>query len=477
VIVVHGSYGGKETGRELGYAIASGGMRAYLIDFSEADFFRSDLQVWGEKQLADLRRAVDFILGGDREARFGLVSYSTGTEAAIRLALEDEGAWATVVISPTYDKVNLLRPHNLLIVSGTREAQRYRSLADQTIKNAMAPPTAEPGEEGEGLGSPNVLYGGHEDGSARQLLYIQGTDQLTNLFSPDSLREVVSWLSRSFGLPSPPPPSAGRNLWIIISQVGVIASFFPMASLLSRSSRLREGGGQSFRRIIERSRTDPAEIAGLYFLGSLLSVVAANFILRWGGWFRLPVGNYLTVYFMVFSLFVILFGLRRARGLLSELGWIVVRNNIRTIAIGASSAIYLICCLILVATYTWFNFIPTQSRLMLAGLIFGLILPYHIIDEHLHRRLQEASPLLGTLVLPPITRFFIFLSLYGALWLRDFLKRTPPSLDHFFPILVSVFLLVEAFSIYLYHRAKDSLATGIFSAMFLAYFYSVAFTV
>lgn len=478
VVVIHASYGGKEITREVGHAIATGGMRAYLIDFSEANPFQGDSENRAERWLADLRKVVDFSLQGDSETGLGLVGYLTGSEVAIKFALEDDRPWTTVVISPTYDQVNLLRPRNLLIVSGSREAQRYRSLSERLIKNAMTPPGADPQGEGSGLGSPDVLYGGHEDGSARQLVYLQGGNQLTNLFSQDSLEEMKGWLTRSFALPPSPPPNERRILWIILAQIGAIASFFPMVSLIGRNSRLRNGGGQTnpFKRIVERSRMDPAELGGLYFLGSLLAVVAANFILRWSGWFRMPVGSYLTVYFMSFSAFVILFGFRRAGLILSEIGWILARNNIRTIAIGALSGIYLIVCLALVTNYTWFNLLPTQSRIAVAGLTLLLILPYHIIDEHLHRRIQEVSPFLGALVLPLITRLFISLSLFGALWLRDFLKRTPPALEHFFPILVGVFLLIEALSIYIYFFTKDSLATGIFSAIFLAYFYSVSFS-
>ena len=477
VVVVHGSYGGKEMIRELGYAIASVGMQVYLIDFSEADPFGSDTGGRAERWLADLRKAVDFILEGKDEARFGLIGYSTGSEVAIKYALEDDRAWTTVVVSPNYDKVNLLRPRNLLIISGTGEAQIYRSLADGLIKNAMTPPDTESQEGEEGLGSPGVLYGGHEDGSARQLVYLQGNNQFTNLFNEESLTVVADWLSKSFAISSSPPPTERRNLWIILAQLGAIASFFPLVSLIGRTSRLKDGSSQffPFKRVVERSRMDPAEVGGLYFWGSLLAVVAANFILRWSGWFNLPVGNYLTVYFMSFSVFIILFGLRRARLFLSELGWLLVRNNVRTILIGVSSAIYLITCLTLVTNFTWFNLVPTQTRLAVAGLTFALILPYHIIDQHLHRRLQEISPIIGALVLPIITRLFIFLALFGALWLKDFLKRTPPPLEHFFPILVGVFLLVEVFSIYLYYSTKDSVATGVFNATFLAYFYSMAF--
>lgn len=225
VIVQHGFSASRQAMNRIAYGLARNGFAVLAADFrghgqNPTPFNRGDL----DDDIAQLiaygrtRPEVD-------ATRIALVGHSMGAAAVYRYAMEDENVAAVIPISGSVIAGDPQWPRNVLLLFASGDPERIK----QQDRAAIARLTGLPAELARSAA------GDMAAGTARRLTEIPGYDHVTILFADEVVRDSVNWLRGTWGLPDaafvPPPPGDLREGLIAI--LAGLLLFFPLAGFLA----------------------------------------------------------------------------------------------------------------------------------------------------------------------------------------------------------------------------------------------------
>ncbi len=154
-----------------------------------------------------------------------LVGHSMGAHAVYDYALRHADIDAVVPISGSAPEGSTQRPHNVLLIDAGGDPERIRLMS----RAAMIRLT---GRAGVAL---DVTDGDLRAGTGRRFVEVPRNDHVTILFSETPVREIVDWLRGTWNLPpalfQPAPP--GLVAAGLIAVIAGLLVFFPVAGFLA----------------------------------------------------------------------------------------------------------------------------------------------------------------------------------------------------------------------------------------------------
>lgn len=157
--------------------------------------------------------------------RIALVGHSMGAAAVHHYALEDENVAAVIPISGSVLAGDSKWPRNVLLLYADGDPERIK----QQDRAAIARLTGLPADLARSA------PGDMAAGTARRLTEVPGYDHVTILLADEVVRDSVSWLRGTWGLPDAPfvPPPPGELREGLIAVVAGLLLFFPLAGFLA----------------------------------------------------------------------------------------------------------------------------------------------------------------------------------------------------------------------------------------------------
>jgi dienelactone hydrolase len=225
VIVQHGFSANRHAMNRIAYGLARNGFAVLAADFrghgqNPTPFNRGEL----DDDIAQLiaygrtRPEVD-------ATRIALVGHSMGARAVYQYAMEDENVAAVIPISGSVVAGDPKWPRNVLLLFASGDPERIKQEDRATIARLTGLPAD----------LARSAAGDMAAGTARRLTEIPGYDHVTILFADEVVRDCVSWLRGTWALPdaafAPPPPGDLRE-GLIATLAGLLL-FFPLAGFLA----------------------------------------------------------------------------------------------------------------------------------------------------------------------------------------------------------------------------------------------------
>ncbi len=225
VIVQHGFSANRQAMSAIARGLARNGFAVLAADFrghgqNPTPFNRGELATDIDQLItyAKTRPEVD-------AGRIALVGHSMGAAAVYDYALRHDDIAAVIPISGSSGGGDLVQPRNALLMFASGDPERIRSLE----RAAMSRLTR------SAAGSTPNAYGDVASGTGRRLIEVPGHDHVTILVSDDVVRHVVQWLRGTWPLPEAPfvPPPAGELREGLIAVISGLLLFFPLAGFLA----------------------------------------------------------------------------------------------------------------------------------------------------------------------------------------------------------------------------------------------------
>ncbi len=449
-ILVHGYSGSKEMMQPIARALVQSGIAVYCPYLpgsgdSRERFRREEMPA----ALSGLYRyllARNYIRSGD----IALIGHSMGGGLVMQLAAETGGIRATVSISNPPLRLQSDRPRNFFAVVGDRDMPGLRDVTVERMTQATAGAVSRSDQE----------TGNIAEGTARRLLIVDGANHLGVLYSPQAIGEIQEWLGRSFGLSSPPAPSRWV-LWVGLFYGGVIFLFIPVAALMGAVRQPRE--------MLSFDQRAGWRNNMMCLPAALLALLVLRF---WSplGFIRIEAGSYLASFFLLTGLFRILL-LRVTR---TPDPGLDLDDLMASVLIGAGAFIFVYLTFGAATHRTWLYLLEGPYRLRWFAVVVVAISPFFIEDEKVARSLQEDSSPMASYFYSLGGKVFILAPLLLAIVSAVF--RAPRFLlSMSFPLLVLVFVVIQLFSVALYHFTRRSMATAVFNTLVFAWLLTAPF--
>ncbi|MFP4682636.1 MAG: alpha/beta hydrolase [Ectothiorhodospira sp.] len=259
VVVAHGFAGSGTLMRTWALTLADAGMAVALPDLSGHGANRTPLDWWNDPDQfrRDVQSALTLLAQQPQvdAQRLALLGHSLGAGAVIAAAREaDPPVRAVVAVSPGPAEVDATHPPNLLLMAGALEGP-FRAAAESLLQEAG----------GEG--------GAMEQGTARDLFIVPGSEHIGVLFSGRSQAASVDWLTRVFALEPPSEHPASPMTWWLLHLLAVGVLWRALAPLIADPDRRRIDAAEATR--LGRNRrplgraaiSSAAATAGLFAIG------------------------------------------------------------------------------------------------------------------------------------------------------------------------------------------------------------------
>ena len=441
VVIAHGFAGSRQLMQPFAVTLAQNGYVAASFDFMGHGRNRSPLA--GDVTREDgataalqgeLRRVIAAARTLDgTDGRVAVLGHSMASDIIVREAVADPDIPATIAVSMFSSAVQADAPRNLLIIVGAWEGFLTREALAAVQLSTQA--NVEPG----------VQYGQFKDGSARKATLSDNVEHIGVLYSPDSLKEALSWLNATFDRNSDGALDVrGPVLGLLFP--AIMALLWAMAALLPRCPRQAFVGPMSGR---------------LFLVACLVPALLTPLILWKAPTSFLPVlvADYLALHFAVYAAInaAMLWWLARPR-----LGW--PRRKL-LIVIGAVTLAVIFAIGLPLDAYVA-SFMPHPGRLpVILALSVGTVL-YTLSDEWLVRRPGMPWWAFGT------TKMLMCLSLAAAVAL---------NLEKLFfiaiitPVIVLFFVIYGLFSSWIYRQTGHPSVAGIANGLAFAWALGVSF--
>lgn len=403
IIVVHGLGGSSDTMNAISAELARNGVLVASLNYRGHDGSEGGVNYIGDPIAApnisnDLIAVLDYLYTRDDvdRQRVGVVGYSMGSRAALRLSLLNPSVNPVVMIGPYFSweigGVNSTRPRNLLIIAGENDMITPPSLAQLLFGYATF-----------SSGKPNEIFGSPREGTGRKFVVIPGADHYSLVLSKQTIEEVVAWVLLCFGMDKPAyylDPS-------VIASTAASAGFLTLVGALCLSyllvvRYLKPTAGE------EGAQPSPARKLVLYaaLIALALYYIFSSFaifpmVVDWG-WrayqFARFSGAQYTIYYFLFlgialAIALAVYGALR-RGFLPGLRESLLRNLKSGIATSVVIWLYIYIMYNLTLTGLTANYAMTPLRFALMCYLLLLLLPLILVDEvYLRRVLQENIPI------------------------------------------------------------------------------------
>ena len=278
VLIGHGFAGSAVVMRGFALTLAHAGYNVVLWDFAGHASNPQPLPLTGQTAalLGDAESALAQAQAYGLETSHGvaILGHSMGSGVALAFGQVHSNTMATIAISPVNQNVRPDLPHNLLLMTGSREAA-FVSNARQLLKQAGGP------------------GGDPADGTARQLVVVPGVEHVSILFAPGAYAAARDWLDTVFGVqPGATTYTDLRILWYGVGLLGVLLFFFSLAPLVKRSEIMPENPNRhpAWRRIAAMALGAGGATLALWGLGQvglglrdLLGLLVGGYLLIWFG--------------------------------------------------------------------------------------------------------------------------------------------------------------------------------------------------
>lgn len=508
VLVIHGLGGSSDTMNALSTELARNGVLVLALNYRGHDGSEGGVNYIGDPVAApnisnDLIACLNYLLKRDDvdSNRIGVIGYSMGSRAALRLGMLVPTVNPVIMIGPYYSweigGVNTTTPKNLLIIVGQNDMITSPGLAQLLFNYATF-----------NQGKPGEIFGSIEKGTGRKLVVIPGADHYSIIFTREAVKEAVSWVLSCYGVGKPSylfDPT-------LLASISSSSSFLTIIGVLLVSyittKYLRIRGAIQGEEKGERKRLVLATViiatASLYYI--LVSFFIIPLVVDWG-WrayqFAMFSGAQYTIYYYGFlALALILFILIYAylkRGFVNELRrsiTINIKPGIITVLI-AWLFVYLMYNLSLTGIVANYAMTPIRFALMLY-LAFICLVPLVIDEVVLRRVIQESVPskhgwarILVTIIVEYIVRVLPlawWVSISSNPLLVDAFLKQYVSIGLISPVnleTVKAFLPMNAFGLYyafsgvellhaigasyLYEEYRNVLVTGLFRSLTVAF--------
>ncbi|UNQ73498.1 alpha/beta hydrolase family protein [Infirmifilum sp. NZ] len=397
VIVVHGLGASSDTMNAISTELARNGVLVLALNYRGHDGSEGGVNYIGDPIAApnisnDLVASLNYLLARDDvdAKRIGVVGYSMGSRAALRLGLLVPTVNPVVMIGPYYSweigGVNTTSPKNLLIIVGENDVITPPSSALLLFNYAT-----------RSEGKPGEVFGSLSSGTGRKLVIVPGADHYTIPFAKQTIQEVVGWVLQSYGLGAP-------KLYLDPTVLGGLAGTASFLTLIGVAAVIYLA---SKFQALEKPQQAPVKTARgilLIALVSLYYLTVAFYILPlvvdWG-WrvyqFAMFSGGQYTIYYFAFLALALLVPLAilavRDRALPGRIAGSLRRNL--TAGIVTVLAVWIVVYVLYNATLTGVvaNYAMNPLRLALMVYLTVILFPLVLVDEAVLRLLiQERIP-------------------------------------------------------------------------------------
>jgi hypothetical protein len=306
------------------------------------------------------------------------------------------------------------------------------------------------------LGVLGVIHGDLTEGTARRFVEVPGNDHVTILFSEAPVREIVEWLRGTWGLPAEPVQSSPPGMLPegLIGMLTGLLVFFPLAGFLAAAIlRVRPVPGTS-----EPGAVWMAGVAGLVAGVALFGGTPLSFMPFVGG-------NELASFFLIAgALYAVWLRWRQPP---VDSAW---SERLRAVLLGIAAFAMVYATFGTAVARLFFNLTLDSQRFGWFVVVAILFLPLGIGLESALRpagggRAVVRSLMAKALILIGLT---IAINTFGTL---------PPVIGLMIPSLAIVLPIIEAVAARLYTVSGSALASGVLTALFLAWIPAAIFPI
>ncbi len=457
VVVAHGFTADKEMMQSLAYSLVRDGFAVVTFDFrghgqNVTGFDPNRLQ-------EDMAHVVAFCRNLDKNMpvpfgrrfkevdtkRIAIIGHSMGGGAVVTYGVGDPTIDATVPISGVAARVTDIRPKDLFIIYAENDPPDLRQAARKMLEDSTD----------EEQTAPDTTYGSFDNGSARRLSMVKGTDHLTILISADAQGQILNWLHQVWNIPSTNTKvSDPRLAWAGWAYVFSFLLFFCCCYALSwylPTIPTRSGLAVVLNLVL---------FAIVCFLTLFVIMLALPL-----SFLPMPVGDYLVSYFFVAG--IIYFLVASWRGNIEFADF--ASHPARTLF--AAFVLFLLVYLTFgsITTETWFRQLFTGQRLLWALVMLPLLLPFFIAFEASFKRGNTLVALIASLL-------GVFIAL-GMIVVSVGLRLTDDFVMLIIIPMVLYNIIFQLFSVYIYHLSRNYFITAVFNAMIMAWQYAVLFPI
>lgn len=444
IVIAHGFAADKEMMKPMGLALAQNGYRVVLFD--QPGHGGSSYHL-GEANITDMMAWVSMEYGGPN---YSVAGHSLGTLSAI-----EQGNTGTPIscmaISPIDGNVSRAVPRNLLIIAAGNDPEGIRQVAANALANATSPLMS---------ADANGIYGNFSNGTAREILNLEGDNHITVIYDSRTYDAMIGWLDQAYGVQRKAiSPYAGPHLWFFACTFFAIAAYFPVSYWVLR------------RFILDKYHF----LAGSHGTLKPVSIIAVSAVLA-------AVLSYFTG-----TSFVLMPVASNASGFLLYMGLIglviyafIWSDDLRkqkysyaSIIIPASLALlfllYFVASLGVPAYLSTYNLLPGVNRMYYLVLIGALVLPYNLLNELLFRGI----PGIRSLAVGAGMRAFAIAALLGGLIMAE----NSGFMLIILPVLLPLFIFLEPVSYMAYRWSGNVLVGAILNSFIIGWLLASAFPI
>jgi len=402
VIVVHGLGASSDTMNAISTELARNGILVLSLNYRGHDGSEGGVNYIGDPIAApnisnDLFASLTYLQGRadvDKQ-HIGVIGYSMGSRAALRLGILAPNINPVVMIGPYYaweiSTVNTTRPNNLLIIVGENDIITPPSFAELLFNYATS-----------SSGKPSEVFGSPSAGTGRKLVIVPGADHYTIVFTKKAIEETVEWVLLCFGKGKASyylDPSVLGSLSGSASFLSIIAVLC-VAYLVTRYYRSKGKIVQVESKLSIRRTFAIVLIIVLSILYILASFYTFPLIVDWGWrvyqFARFSGAQYTIFYFLFLALallpiIIVLVAIKRE--ILGDAVQKLKKNwipGLVTVLI-AWLTVYIMYNISLTGVVA--NYAMTPTRFVLMFYLFALCLPPIFVDEfYLRELIQDKIP-------------------------------------------------------------------------------------
>jgi len=378
--------------------------------------------------------------------RVALVGHSMGAAAVYAYGLRHEGISAVVPLSGSSPGGDLAHPSNVLLIYASGDPERTRAASRAAMGRLTGvPPELAPTT----VGDPSL-------GNGRRLVEVTGHDHVTILFSETPVRETVDWLRATWRLPAAAfqadPPGVLREG--LIGMLCGLLLFFPLSGFIAGA--------------VLRTRALPGTPQPRGVSMAFAAVLAAGVVLFAGtplGFLPYVAGDELLSFFLVAgSIYAVWLWRTRIPQVVS---W---SEHCRAAAVGVVAFGLVYATVGAGASRLFFNLMLSGQRFAWFLVAALALLPLGIGLETALRPPGGVASVLRSLAakLCLIVGLIVAISFFGTL---------PPVVGLMIPSFLIVLPVIEAVAARLYVVSGSPLASGVLTALLLAWIPAAIFPI
>lgn len=439
VILTHGVIANKELMSGLAHALARHGAAVLTIDWvghagNPNAFRRPALREQLEYAIDFMRERYGYLVDTERIA---LMGHSMGGGATLEYAAYNADIDMAVAIAAGWLTPGPVPPRNVLFVYGENDLPGVL----ESVPAAMRTLTGVPAPDHD------VTYGAFEDGTARRMVVVPGTNHISVVSNAETAREIVHWLGGVWPLGKDKEFGDPRLRWLGVALVGTLGLSIVVARLLRPWLPVLDA--QPFDRW-------PLSLAVLVvaFFVAILGLGLGNpfsFVGAWGG-------DYLAGFFTVAGL--LLLGYGAATGAAE---WKLFWPDWRATVVGA--AVLALVAYVLfggASTGAWVRLTLAPHRVPLALWMVGPTVLFCASQDALTKkgRLRDAALMSAGAAVALAVVFMV----------AGKQQLTPMAVTLVLPVMLPLIVIFELPSLAIYHYTRNYFLSGLYRGLLLSVF-------